>query len=471
MKRFVGVIAIFMSPVLLAQSSVSSRDRVYTADQTSNTVSVIDPATRKLVGEIVLGASRSEVLSPIYRGEANVHGLGFSPDHKTLVVVSVATNSVTFVNTATNEVKGKVYIGRAPHEAFFTRDGKEVWAAVRGESHISVIDPVTFTEKRKIAVADGPGMVRFSRDGARAFVVSSFTPELDVVDTSTYQIEKRIPVVSPFSPNLDVCSDGDIWMTHKDVGQVTVIDGRALNVRGVIDTGPITNHVACVDNSAGQFAFVTIGGANQVKVFTRDAPPRLVSTISVGALPHGLWPSDDGTRVFVGLENDDAVETLDALAYTSLGRTAIGQAPQALVYVSGAVQEGNGTANLKPLSEITRPVTLTLLPPEGGPRSKARALISVRRLGTIDAIDVSLAGLDPEVTYSLWVTHSAKPPRSGAAHLLDIKTNKKGGGNGTALGPVREVVVPETKAAGPHYVVITRTDDPTRAIRLTGATP
>ena len=447
------LVALLAAP-LLGQTAVTSHDRVYTGDQTSNTVSVVDPATQKLAGVIALGAPRSEVLSPIYRGEGNVHGLGFSPDHRTIVAVSIATNSVTFIDTATNAIRGKTYIGRAPHEAFFTNDGKEVWASVRGESHISVIDAVTMLEKRKIPVADGPGMVRFSLDGKRAFVVSSFTPEVDVVRTDTYEIEKRIPVISPFSPNLDVCSDGDVWMTHKDVGKVTVIDGNTLAVRSVIETGPITNHVACVDNSAGRFAYVTVGGLNQVKVFTRQSAPKLVATIETGALPHGLWPSGDGSRVFVGLENGDAVEVLDTIAHRSMGRIPIGQAPQALVYVSNAVPEGNGTANLKPLAEITRPVTLTLLPPAGS-SSKARALISVRILGIVDAIDVSLAGLEPETEYALIVAHSAVPPYREMTHLLDMKTNKKGGGGGAALGPVREVVVPTgTKGSGPHYLIV-----------------
>lgn len=34
------------------------------------------------------------------------------------------------------------YIGRSPHEAFFTPDGKELWATVRGEHYVSVIDPI-----------------------------------------------------------------------------------------------------------------------------------------------------------------------------------------------------------------------------------------------------------------------------------------------------------------------------------------
>jgi hypothetical protein len=50
---------------------------------------------------------------------------------------------------------------------------------------------------------------------------------LAVVSTATYQISKRIPVVSPFSPNILATKDGQqVWLTHKDVGKVSVLDVR-----------------------------------------------------------------------------------------------------------------------------------------------------------------------------------------------------------------------------------------------------
>ena len=52
--------------------------------------------------------------------------------HRTLDVVSIGSNSVTFIDTATNAVKHITYIGRSPHEAFFTQDGKEVWVTEMG---------------------------------------------------------------------------------------------------------------------------------------------------------------------------------------------------------------------------------------------------------------------------------------------------------------------------------------------------
>src|ERR1700688_2354399 len=78
--------------------AVSSHDRVYAANQTSNTVSVIDPSSNKLLGVIRLGDPVPGALSPLYRGQLLVHGMGFSPDHRTIAVVSVGSNSVTFID-------------------------------------------------------------------------------------------------------------------------------------------------------------------------------------------------------------------------------------------------------------------------------------------------------------------------------------------------------------------------------------
>ncbi|NUT14736.1 MAG: hypothetical protein HOQ33_09565, partial [Cupriavidus sp.] len=88
----------------LAGAAPQPQDRVYTADQNSNTVSVIDPAANRLLGQIRLGNARPDVLSPLYKGELNVHGLGFSPDHRTLIAISNGSNSVAFIDTATNRV-------------------------------------------------------------------------------------------------------------------------------------------------------------------------------------------------------------------------------------------------------------------------------------------------------------------------------------------------------------------------------
>jgi DNA-binding beta-propeller fold protein YncE len=113
---------------------ISHRDRVYSAEQFSNTVSVTDPVDNKLLGVIRLGDPLPASFSPLYKGQLLVHGMGFSPDHRTIAVVAIGSNAVNFIDTATNSVKHISYVGRSPHEAFFTPDGKEVWVVVRGEN-------------------------------------------------------------------------------------------------------------------------------------------------------------------------------------------------------------------------------------------------------------------------------------------------------------------------------------------------
>src|SRR5580700_9109852 len=167
---------------------VSHRDRVYAAEQFSNTVSVSDPASGELLGVIRLGDPQPGNMSPLYKGQLLVHGMGFSPDHRLLAVVAIGTNAVIFIDTATNTVRHITYVGRAPHEAFFTPDGREVWVTVRGENYVDVLDGRTFEETARITVPNGPGMTIFSPDGEYGYVCSSFMPETDVITVADHQI-------------------------------------------------------------------------------------------------------------------------------------------------------------------------------------------------------------------------------------------------------------------------------------------
>ena len=58
--------------------SVSHHDRVYTADQWSNTVTVTDPVDNKLLGVIRLGDPIPGNMSVLYHGQVLVHGMVLS---------------------------------------------------------------------------------------------------------------------------------------------------------------------------------------------------------------------------------------------------------------------------------------------------------------------------------------------------------------------------------------------------------
>jgi len=448
--------------------AISTHDRVYAADQTSNTVSVIDPSSERLLGVIRLGNPLPAALSPLYTGQLLVHGLGYSPDSRTLTVVSIASNAVTLIDTATNNVKGTVYVGRSPHEAFFTADGQELWVTVRGEDYISVIDPNQMKEIRRIDLADGPGMTMFGTDGKYAFICSSFTPELTVVEVASHQIVKRVPQSSPFCPNIAVSPENDeVWITLKDVGKVQVFSARPpFEQLALLDTGAITNHVNFANNGNGKFAYVTIGGANQVKVYQRGPTPTLVATIPVGDLPHGIWPSGDGRRVYVALENGNHTVAIDTLTNKVIANIPVGQTTQALVYVPGAVPSGAGTDNLVPLGEagntehIRLEATGTALP-------EAQASAAVNSLGLIDLVEIAARGLAPRAQYRVYLAPNNHPPYGGLQPLAILKANPDGASIVQTVGPLKALVHPgaAVQASPPQrFLIITDFNDPSRIV-------
>ena len=444
---------------------ISSKDRVYAAEQFSNTVSVSDPHTNKLLGVIKLGDPQPGNFSPLYKGQVLVHGMGFSPDHKTLAVVSIGSNSVTFIDTATNAVKHTTYIGRSPHEAFFTPDGKEVWVTVRGEDYISVIDAATLQEKMQIKVPAGPGMQIFSPDGKYGYICSSFNPETVVVSVADHQIVGHVKQESPFCPNIAASPDGkQVWFTLKDIGKTQVFNAQApFDMIKTIDTGPITNHVNLVTNKKGSFAYVTVGGLNEVKVFRTDTFEQ-VATIPVGNLPHGIWPSGDGTRVYVGLENADAFAVIDTLTNTVIANIPIGQAPQAVAYVPNAVPEGDGTQNLVPLGKAGEAAHLTLA--TKGSKDKTPTSVTLFDQGLTQVLQASVTGLEPKKLYVLALSDKAdgSGPLEGLSNFM---TNPAGSAIVNAVGPIRQIVEAKHRDERRYLVVAASVDGkPERVLQV-----
>ena len=451
-----------------ADIPVSAHDRVYAADQTSNTVSVIDPSSNTLLGVIRLGDPVPGALSPLYRGELLVHGLGYSPDSKTLAVISVGSNSVTLIDTATNAIKGKIYVGRSPHEAFFTPDGRELWVTVRGENYVSVIDPGQMKEIRRIELANGPGMTIFGPDGRYAFVCSSFTPELAVIDVASHQVIKRLSQVSPFCPNISVSPENDeVWITLKDIGRVQVFNAQPpFDQKAVLETGAITNHVNFVNNRNGKFAYITIGGTNEVKAFRRGAKPELVATIPVGNLPHGIWPSGDGSKVYVALENGERAMAIDTLTNKVVAEIPIGQTTQALVYVPGAVPNGPGTDNLVPLGQARNTARLHL---EAGAIAlpNAQASVAVNSLGILDLVQIAAEGLAPKSQYRVCLAESNHAPFGKLEALAVLKTNPDGAGIVQAIGPLKTLTrggAGGTVGQSERYLVVTDMNEASQVV-------
>jgi YVTN family beta-propeller protein len=242
-------------------------------------------------------------------------------------------------------------------------------------------------------------------------------------------------------------------------------DRRGSALLKTLHTGPITNHVNIVRNQNGMFAYVTVGGVNEVQVYhTSDFSK--VATIPVGKLPHGIWPSGAGTRVYVGLENEDRIAAIDTLTNTVIATSPIGQAAQAVVYVPDAIpamsENGNaamtmppvvperaGMENLQPLGVAGLSAQLRLAPPGQKPD---KASVSLSDQGLVQVLEASITGLEPGKLYVLALSGEA----SGGGALQPLQgfmTNPAGAAIVNAIGAIRQLVRGEDKMQ-PRYLVI-----------------
>jgi YVTN family beta-propeller protein len=226
-----------------------------------------------------------------------------------------------------------------------------------------------------------------------------------------------------------------------------------------IDSGPITNHVNIVHNANGTFAYVTVGGLNEVHVYRTDDFSK-IATIQVGKLPHGIWPSGDGTRVYVGLEAEDRITAIDTLANRVIATSPIGQAGQAVVYVPNAVAEGPGTQGLQPLGIAGQAAQLWMVPLgwNGASGQKAPTSVALYDQGLVQVLEASVTGLEPGKPYVLALSDA--PSGAGVLEPLQaFKTNPAGAAIVNAIGPIRQVVHGEDNLQRRHLVIAPGTAD------------
>ncbi|MEV6114646.1 hypothetical protein AB0L59_19550 [Streptomyces sp. NPDC052109] len=415
-------------PALPGAQRISGNDRVYTADQASNTISVINPATNSVLGTIALGKPRlspsADVLGAMYDGQIDVHGLGFSRDGKWLDVIDVTTNAVHVIDTATNKVVRTMYVGRAPHEGFFSPDGTRLWVAVRGQDYISVLDWRAGREVDRIYSEDGPSKVVFSPDGTLAYVNHLRASRLDMIDVASRRIIKRLPVPEQAGGSSDeaISPDGrDIWLGMPTNGRTTaVVNARTLRVEAVLNTGPRTNHPNFVTVGGVDYAYQTVGGLNETLVYRRSrtgAPPTLVKTIhNNGHGSHGIWPSPDNTRIYVALQNSDAVDVIDTHTMSVIKTLHVGQSPMALVYVARSTP-ATTTNNLGRQGLDMRTQNLTLRVPAGSGRGTAL----VRALPGIDEVTIGATGLPPNHRFTAYAGNGSR-----TTALMSMMSNQLG---------------------------------------------
>ena len=115
---------------------------------------VVDFATHKEVSRVNLPAA-PEGKKPDIDATPS-HGIGVSPDGKTLWVDSSLNNKVYCYSLPDIKLLGEVVVGRTPDWLTFTPDSRKVYVSNAGANSVSSIDVKSMKELTRIKVGQVP---------------------------------------------------------------------------------------------------------------------------------------------------------------------------------------------------------------------------------------------------------------------------------------------------------------------------
>jgi YVTN family beta-propeller protein len=311
----IGMAACARDPGPPATEIPQERTRVYVANESSNSITVIDARTY-------------QVLATIDARNHATHDLALTRDGSLLLATNLASGRLSLIDTAAMEMIGSVYTGERAHVVAFTNDDRQAWIANIGENNVSILDVASRRILGTIPTGKGPTGLAFSRDGRFAYVSNMGDKNVVVVDTATLAIVKSIPVGT--NPHFLILGpDGRIWGCNTGSNDVYVIDPGTQEIVGSFQVGPAPQQIAFgYKGLQGPLAYVTVAGFNKVLVLGGDATRlRLMEEIDVGDGPNGIWANPQGTRVFVVHERSNDLRVIDTGTSRVISTVPVGRKP------------------------------------------------------------------------------------------------------------------------------------------------
>jgi len=246
---------------------------------------VADPAN-------LYGETRSDKLSPTV---ANALPRVYVPNLK--------SNDVYVIDPATLKVVDRFRVGINPQHIVPSYDLRTLWvtnnAEGRTDGSLTPIDPKTGKPGMSVAVED-PYNMYFSPDGRSAIVVAEALKRLDFRDPQTMALQRSIPVPQCAGINhADFSIDGKFAIfTCEFQGSLAKIDLVGNKVVGYLklSRGGMPQDIRVSPD--GKIFYVADMKADGIFVIDGDSFKE-IDFIPTGVGTHGLYPSRDGTKLYV----------------------------------------------------------------------------------------------------------------------------------------------------------------------------
>jgi YVTN family beta-propeller protein len=215
------------------------------------------------------------------------------------------SNTVSVIDPATLKVIGTIPVGSHPQHVAPDWDLGRLYV---NDTGLTEIDARTGSVTRSVSVAM-PYNLYFTPDGARAIVVAEDLKRLDFYERGSWRFLQSVAIPWAGVDHLDFSADGSFLLaTTEYTGKVVKVDLRTMAIVGTIDVGgfPIDVRLA----PGGELFYVTNQARNGVSVIDGVAM-REVAFIGTGRGAHGLAISRDVTQMYVSNRLAGTISVID----------------------------------------------------------------------------------------------------------------------------------------------------------------
>ena len=253
---------------------------------------VLDPSD-------IYAADRPGNLSPVVKN-----------DPPRIYVPNSASNSVTVIDPATYRVIDEFRVGRLPQHVTPSWDLRTLWVLNDKGNSLTRINPVSGQPESTIKVSD-PYNMYYTPDGKYAIVVAERRKRLNFLDAATMKLAHSVKVPCKGVDHIDFSADGRYMIASCEFsGMLLKVDVADQTLLGTLE---LAKHGMPQDvklSPDGSVFYVADMMANGVYLIDGENM-RKIGFIATGKGAHGLYVSRDSRVLYVSNREEGSISLID----------------------------------------------------------------------------------------------------------------------------------------------------------------
>ncbi|MBZ5635732.1 MAG: beta-propeller fold lactonase family protein [Acidobacteriia bacterium] len=294
-----------------------------------------------------------------------------------IIQTNSAGDNVSIIDPVTNKVVGEIRGIEVNHGAAAAPDGSRYYVSNEGNSTLDIADVKTLKVTKSIPLTGHPNNIAISKDGRRVYVSIAVAPgAVDVIDTTSQERVKTIPVKGAVH-NTYVTPDGKFVVSGSIASKtITVIDQKTEEPVWslTMDLGIRPLAFAANPDGSTKWIFVQLSALNGFAVVD-FATHMEIQRIKLPELPagkakflvggnesHGMAVTADGKTLVVNSRLNSSIYFYSIPDLKLMGGTEVGKSPDWVTltpdgktaYVACAASNFVSVVDIKSMKEVTR---------------------------------------------------------------------------------------------------------------------